>query len=171
MIIDTQKKSLVYLLAGILTLVVLWQLIIVPLIKYQKKLDQSIAINTMRLKKLLILENQLKRLASTKKTFSKLTQKTLPITLFSYLEQLASKNSLKEKIDFLRPSSKNLSDNVVLKMVDLRLKAISLSKLMPFLASIESSQYGISIDRLTIKAEEGNGLLDVDLTCSILRNN
>ena len=167
---ELQRKIVVFSLGGLIIIIAIWQWAIAPLINYQNKLDQSIAVNTKRLKQFLTYEQQLKHLLATT-TSNQSVQKKLPadFTLFSYLDNLATKNNLKQNIDFLRPSNKQISDEVSFEIVDLRLKAVRLGKLMPFLAKIESSEYAISIDRLTIRTEKEPGLLDVDLTCSIVR--
>ena len=167
---DMQRKIIIFFLAGVIMLIATWQWAFMPLINYQKKLDQSIASNTRRLEQLLTYEQQLNHLLATTMN-SQPARKNPPanFTLFSYLDNLATRNNLKQNIDFLRPSNKQLSDEVSLEIVDLRLKAVRLGKLMPFLAKIESSEFAISIDRLTIRTEKEPGLLDVDLTCSIVR--
>ncbi|MBT8762571.1 hypothetical protein KFV02_01315 [Desulfohalobiaceae bacterium Ax17] len=170
MISNTQRKIVILLFAGIILVLAIWQWAVIPLVNYQKRLDQTITINTTRLEKLLRLESQLKKILETnlKPTPS---QGNLPrnFTLFSYLDRLATQNQVKKNVDFLRPSSKNINNGVSMEIVDLRLKKVRLGKLIPFLTQIESSPYGISIDRLIIRTEKKTGLLDVDITCSILK--
>ena len=166
---DTQRKIVIFLLAGAILTFTIWQLVFVPLFNHQKKLGMTIALNTNRLKQLLTYEQKLKLLSPATRNVTR--KKKLPpgFTLFSYLDNLATQNNIKQNMNFLRPSSRQISENVSLEIVDLRLEGVRLGKLMPFLARIESSEYAIFIDRLTIRTRNEPGLLDVDLTCSIVR--
>lgn len=91
-------------------------------------------------------------------------------TLFAFLEDAASRDGVKERIEFMRPGEVSGEGGVREESVDMRLSAIRLAQLVPFLHRIENGAEMVGVRRLTIRSQAKDpGLLDVDLTATAYR--
>jgi general secretion pathway protein M len=75
-------------------------------------------------------------------------------TLFAFLEGLAGRDGIKGQIEFMRPSVKSLGDMHQEEQVEMRLKAVSLDRLIPYLYHIEAAPEQVLIRRLTIRPQQ-----------------
>jgi general secretion pathway protein M len=155
--------------AGGLALALLLFAVILPLRSHTSQLDTRIDQAGKQLVELSSLTAEYQRVqAQTPK--SQGMKRAPGFTLFSFLEDAASKDGIKDRIEFMRPGENLGEGGVREEIVEMRFSAIRLSKLVPFLHRIETGSEMVSVRRLTIKAQSKDpGLLDVDLTALALK--
>lgn len=93
-------------------------------------------------------------------------------SLFSFLEQMAAKTQVKESIAYMKPSATADEGPFKEVLVEMKLQAISLKKLVDFLELVESPEKVVALKRISIqenKKEEGT--LDVILQVVSLDRN
>jgi general secretion pathway protein M len=81
-------------------------------------------------------------------------------TLFSFLDQTASRLNLKNNLAAMKPSRQQLDENLVEDMVEVRLEGISLENLVSYLYEIERTGAAVVISSIRIQPESrlGGGL-------------
>jgi len=90
-------------------------------------------------------------------------------TLFSHLDNLASQTGIKERIDYLKPEEKVVSEKYRRSLVRVKLRAITLEQLTRYLYSVENSPHSLEVRRLHITPRyTKQGLLNVTFEVSTL---
>jgi hypothetical protein len=80
------------------------------------------------------------------------------------MESLASRDGLKNQIEYMRPSVKSLSEVHQQEQVEMRLNGVTIANLVPYLYHIEAAPERVRINRLTIKPQQKNpSLLEVNM--------
>ncbi|MFP4070972.1 MAG: hypothetical protein ACLFTB_02885 [Desulfovibrionales bacterium] len=160
---EIPRKQRIAAAGTVLVLLVLVFGVVLPLRQYNMRLEQRITQTENALQEILLLE---KELAQARAQASKNTARVRDdsnFTLFAYLENAASGQGIKEKIDFMRPSERS-SEGVTQEVVEMRLGSIRLATLVPFLHQVETGTDMAHIQRLAIRSQTRDpGLLDVDL--------
>ncbi|MBA7605895.1 hypothetical protein ES703_13030 [subsurface metagenome] len=87
-------------------------------------------------------------------------------TLFSHLDNLASQAGIKERIDYLKPEERVVSEKYRRSLVRVKLKGVTLEQLTRYLYSVESSPHSLKVRRLHITPKQG--LLNVTFEVSTL---
>jgi general secretion pathway protein M len=137
---------------------------IVPAYDYKAELKAKQQQTRVRLQELKALKAEYEQARSSSGNTQALGSKGPGFTLFSYLEQQASRDGIKERIAYMRPSSENLDSGVVEEQVQMRLENVRLPSLVAFLKSIEFAQESIFVKRMTIRSPRANpGQLRSDL--------
>nr|AGF93675.1 hypothetical protein FLSS-16_0016 [uncultured organism] len=154
--ISSSNRKWIYLAAAVLVAVLIYQWGLSPVLSYKKELVQRQEEAQERLQELKKLEKRYVQAQKSSDKSDSLDQKDPNFTLFSYLEEQASKNGIKDNIEFMRPSSENLSSGVTERQVELRIGNVSLDKLTEFLKQIEFAPETIFVKRLTIRSPEKN---------------
>jgi general secretion pathway protein M len=137
---------------------------IVPAYNYRAELKDKQQQTRVRLQELKALKAEYEQARSRSGNPRALGSKGPEFTLFSYLEQQASRDGVKEQIAYMRPSSDNLASGVVEEQVQMRLENIRLPRLVAFLESIEYAPESIFVKRMTIRSPRASpGQLRSDL--------
>lgn len=90
-------------------------------------------------------------------------------TLFSHLEDLASQAGIKERIDYLKPEERVVSEKYRRSLVRVKLRAVTLEQLTRYLYSAENSPHSLEVRRLHITPRyTKQGLLNVTFEVSTL---
>ena len=169
----TTARQRILLLAGVLCLAFAgWQWGVVPAMQYKQALEDRYARTLTRLNELLALRQELEVAQKAAKQSLALKKHHPDFTLFSFLEQLASKAEVKDHIQYMKPSSRNLSGGFSEDLVQMRLEGIHLAKLIRFLASVEYSEQDVFFKRVTIRSPKTSpGVLRADLAAGMYRIN
>jgi len=137
---------------------------IVPAYDYKAELRDKQQRTRVRLQELEALKAEYEQAKSSSGSTQAIGSKGPEFTLFSYLEQQASRDGIKGQIAYMRPSSENLASGVVEEQVQMRLENIRLPSLVAFLKSIEFAPEAIFVKRMTIRSPRSNpGQLRSDL--------
>jgi len=90
-------------------------------------------------------------------------------TLFSHLDNLASQTGIKERIDYLKPEERVVSEKYRRSLVRVKLRAVTLEQLTRYLYSVENSPHSLEVRRLHITPRyTKQGLLNVTFEVSTL---
>lgn len=160
-----QQQRQIIFGTGILFIIlaaVFWGL--VPAYEYKAELKDQQERTLQRLQELQSLKTQYEQARSSSGSSRAMGEKGPGFTLFSFLEQQASRDGIKEQIAFMRPSSENLSSGVIEDQVQMRLESVRLPSLAAFLKNIEFAPESIFVKRMTIRSPRANpGQLRSDL--------
>jgi len=159
------RKPLIMIAAGVVVLLALGQWLIRPVLSRRQQMATSIQRAEQRLQELLDLEQTYRQvLKENAKVEKDLSERQQGFTLFAFLESLASRDGLKNQIEYMRPSVKTLSDVHQEEQVEMRLNGVTLASLVPYLYHIETAPEQVRINRLTIRPQQKNpSLLEVNL--------
>lgn len=90
-------------------------------------------------------------------------------TLFSHLDNLASQTGIKERMDYLKPEERVVSEKYRRSLVRVKLRAVILEQLTRYLYSVENSPHSLEVRRLHITPRyTKQGLLNVTFEVSTL---
>ena len=159
------QRQLIWVAAAVVLLLAVSQWLVRPIIRYKRAMTLGIQQSEKRLQNL----NRLARTYSDMRAESTRHEQALrkrqrDFTLFAFLEGLASRDGLRSKIEFMRPSVKQLSDVHQEEQVEMRLKDVSLSSLVPYLYHVETAPERVRIKRITIRPRKRDpSLLEVNL--------
>ncbi len=159
------KRQLVMIAAGVVVILALGQWLIRPILNRHQQMEMRIQRSERRLQELLDLERNYRQvLAENERVAKNLSERQQGFTLFAFLESLASRDGLKNQIEYMRPSAKPLSDMHQEEQVEMRLNGVTLARLVPYLYHIETAPEQLRINRLTIRPQQKNpSLLEVNM--------
>jgi len=160
-----RQRQILWIAAGLVLLFAVSQWFIKPILNHREKLDSRIELSEQRLEQLVGLEQTYRHvLAENAKVSENLRGRQKDFTLFAFLEALASRDGLKDQIEYMRPSVKTLSDTHQEEQVEMRLNGVTLANLVPYLYHIETAPEQVRIKRITIRPQQRNkSLLEVSL--------
>jgi len=151
------RNQLLVTLGTILVLLAVSLWIVRPILGRRRKLAVKIEQSEKRLQELISLERLYQEMkAESGRIESNLSQRSNDFTLFAFLEGLAGRDGIKGQIEFMRPSVKQLSDKHQEEQVEMRFKAVSLERLIPYLYHIETAPEQVRIRRLSIRPQQRN---------------
>ena len=149
------RTQLIWIAAGVMVILALSQWLIRPIICKRKKLATSIERSEERMQEMVRLEQLYRKMrAENARVEKELRGRQRDFTLFAFLEGLAGRDGVKSQIEFMRPSVKQLGEKHQEEQVEMRLKGVSLERLIPYLYHIEASPEQVRIRRLTIRPNQ-----------------
>lgn len=170
----TPRDRLFLLVGGIIVFIfIILQFAVLPLIDNRQKLRQGIAARENALEEMQELQKRYQDLHRTANTLvDQLGSRPAGFSLFSFLEQNASRTDVKKNIAYMKPSE--LADDGPFKeiYVEMKLQAISLRQLVDFLQLIESPENVVALKRVSIQEnKKQKATLDVILQVVSLDRN
>jgi general secretion pathway protein M len=151
------RKQLLVTLGTILMLLAVSLWIVRPILGHRRRLAAKIEQSEKRLQELISLEQLYRQMkAENGRIESNLSKRSRDFTLFAFLEGLAGRDGIKGQIEFMRPSVKQLSDKHQEEQVEMRFKAVTLERLIPYLYHMETAPEQVRVRRLTIRPEQRN---------------
>ena len=143
---------------------------ILPAYEYRAELQDKQQKTRVRLQELEALKAKYEHARASSGNTQAMGEKGPGFTLFSFLEQQATRDGIKEQIAYMRPSSESLSTGVVEDQVQIRLENVRLPRLVAFLKNIEYAPESIFVKRMTIRSPRSNpGQLRSDLVIVTFR--
>jgi general secretion pathway protein M len=93
---------------------------------------------------------------------------TLPegFSLFSLVENVATKEGVKGNVEFMRPANRDLGGGRREMAVDLRLTSLGMNQFLAFVQQVESPRRGIRIRQLILQPSQKGGV-DADLSVAV----
>jgi len=130
-----------------------------PLLASRQRLQNSIAKKQTELQEIQQLEKEYQALQLHSGDIQERLKKRPPtFTLFSFVEKQATIAGIKEKINYIKPSTVEGDGPLQESRVDMKLQQITLENLVNFLKDIESFTKVVSVSRISIQEygkEEG----------------
>jgi len=131
--------------------------------KVNRKLEKDLEEMYRLQNRYLILEERLKSFDE------RMVTRPPDFTLFSHLDNLASQTGIKERIDYLKPEERVVSEKYRRSLVRVKLRAVTLEQLTRYLYSVENSPHSLEVRRLHITPRyTKQGLLNVTFEVSTL---
>jgi general secretion pathway protein M len=153
--IRLNQRQLIWIAATVVVILAVSQWLIRPIFRRRAKLAINIQRSEKRLQELVRLEQLYRKMQVENTRVEKnLRNRKQDFTLFAFLEGLAGRDGIKGQIEFMRPSVKSLGDMHQEEQVEMRLKAVSLDRLIPYLYHIEAAPEQVLIRRLTIRPQQ-----------------
>jgi type II secretory pathway component PulM len=162
--LSQREKRVLFALAAFLVVLLVYLGVDSVLRGYDKLADQ-IESTRMEAEKLSRLREQYmeahRELADIK---AKLDQMEKGFSMLSFIEDLANKEKIREKIGSVKPKQVPLNDSYDENIVELNMDNVTLSALVDFIHKIENSGHLLKVKRLRIKTRYDNrDLLNVTL--------
>ena len=149
------QRQLIWIAATVVVLLAASQWLIRPIFRQRAKLATNIQRSEKRLQELVRLEQLYRKMQVENTRVEKnLRNRKQDFTLFAFLEGLAGRDGIKGQIEFMRPSVKSLGEMHQEEQVEMRLKRVSLDRLIPYLYHIEAAPEQVRIRRLTIRPQQ-----------------
>jgi len=162
----SQREKLALTVGGIVILAfILLQFMVLPLLDKRDRLQQRIVLNGKQFDRMMSLQKRYQELHSQSISISKHLQNRSPdFSLFSFLEQMASRADVKKQIIYMKPSKTLTEGNYSEIMVEMKLQTITLQQLIDFLEYIESPDNVVAIKRISVQVNtKDEAALDVIL--------
>jgi type II secretory pathway component PulM len=161
----TPRERKVLLLAGCALVAILVYLAVDSTLQRYRDLDRDIAMQTEEMIKVSRLREQYVQTHSQLETIqAKLAGQKNSFSLLSFIEDLAKKENIREKIGSVKPKTLPLNDQYDEHMLELQVDAITLAQLVDFIYQIEHSGPVLKVKRLRIKSQYNDrNLLNVTM--------
>jgi type II secretory pathway component PulM len=153
----SRRERLVIVIAGaVLGVFVLTAGVVSPVVEYRARLADSVKSKEAQLKRVSELSSRI-RAAQASGGASAVQQ--ADFTLFGFLEELAAKVRVNDRIEYMKPISD--SSGSAREAVEVRIRSVFQDDLVSLLYDIEHSPYALKIRRLNVRRVERDGTLDV----------
>lgn len=160
-----EKREKRVILFGTIFLIcfALFHFAVSPLLQARKQTQKSLIQKTEDIKKIHQLQDEYRKFQNQSLDIQSRLQKRSPsFTLFSFIEERATKAKVKQQINSMTPSTSEGEGPLHEARVDLKLEQISLQQLVEFLQQIESPDDAVVIKRISIQENsKEEGTLDV----------
>jgi general secretion pathway protein M len=156
-----REKKIVAACVIVAAVIIVYFALISPALSKRIELERQIKQTRMQSVELKLLKRQYDQiLKETEKINQKVKNRPRNFTLFSFLDQTASRLNLKNNLAAMKPSRRTLDKNLVEDMVEVRLEGISLENLVSYLYEIERTGAAVAISSIRIQPESrlGGGL-------------
>lgn len=162
-----EKREKRIVLAGALFLLcfALFHFAVSPLLRARDQSQKAVIQKKEDIIKIRQLQEEYRKLQNQVMDIQSRLQKRSPsFTLFSFIEERATKAQVKQQINSMTPSSSEGEGPLQESRVDLKLERISLQQLVDFLQQIESTDDVVMIKRISIQENsKEEGTLDAVL--------
>ncbi len=154
--LNHREQVVVYTAAGAILLLVMIQLIIAPIAAKRTRMRQGIQSKLTTLGEIKKLSQEYAALKQTSDSSSqRIADREKEFTLFSFLDKLSGTVGVKDKINYMKPSTSNIANSSLKKSsVEMELRNISIEQLTNFLHGIETSGKMVSVKRLSITKKD-----------------
>jgi len=146
--------------------VLLHQLVVDPYLNRKKRLERSLRNTAAGVVEMKLLQEQyLQASANKSEILDRLKARDPEFSLFTFVDEHIVSARLKQRVTSIRPALTDYRQGMRQSVIDLEIEGVVLAQLVDFLASIESFNEVVFIDRIVVQsgAAEG-GLLDAMLS-------
>jgi general secretion pathway protein M len=160
--LDKREKAVVGVGAIFLVCFALFHFALSPLLQARQQTEKAIIKKEEDVKQIRQLQEEYRKLQNQAVDIQgRLQQRNPAFTLFSFVEERATKAQVKEKINSMTPSTSEGEGPFQESRVDLKLEQISLAQLVEFLQQVESKDDVVMIKRISIQENsKEEGVLD-----------
>jgi type II secretory pathway component PulM len=160
----TKREKIV--LAGVAALLGVFIIvggIVSPVMSFQSKIAKSVQTNDEKLRKVYEISSKLRTAQERAKNSG--SQQVQNVTLFGFIEELASKARMNDRIEYMKPVPDPA--DATKEVVELKIRSVYQEDVINMLYDIEHSPYSIMVRRLDIRrVDNGNNL---DVTFQVVR--
>lgn len=153
---------MIYMATGFIGLFLIVQFVVFPLFDKNKRLQRVLQVNTHTISEIQSLAAELSLLQQQSESARKqIAGKKATFTLFSFLDQIAGKTRLKDRIAYMKPSTTAPKNSPFkISTVEMKLQAITIEQLVAYLHKVETSENEVHLKRISIvKTGKDKGLV------------
>ena len=159
---NKRERYAIMLAAGVIGIFLVVTFIVEPFLSKTDQLKKSLHDKAVMLEQMRQLQSEygtLTQKAEVSKALFSRRQKGFK--LFSFLDQLAGEAGVKDRISYMKPSTKVQKNSPYkISRVEMKLDAITLKQLTAYLYGVETSKNMVDIKRISIsKKDKKQGLL------------
>lgn len=133
------------------------QLIVIPSYKKKKRLEKVLVTKQQNLAEMQEMQTRFLQLSSLGNSITlQLEKRKENFSLFSFLEEKAGNNGIKDKITYMKPSDTVDNESFRQILVEMKLQSINLKQLVSFLEEIESPENLVALQRISIQENKKN---------------
>lgn len=162
------KRERFLLAAGVLFLLgfVFHQLIADPFLTKKQRLERSLHTKAANVLEMKLLQKEYQQISENKRDImGRLQSRSPEFSLFTFVEQQIDTVRMKERVTSIKPGVSDYQEGVRQALIDLKIEGIVLAQLVDFLASIESFDKVVFVERIVVQNNSReDGLLDVILS-------
>jgi general secretion pathway protein M len=167
------KREKIVLAVGIsfVTIYLIIQFIIQPLLQWQHRLSRSHTAKVQTLTQMQQLNERFHTIGSRSMALkNRLSKRKQGFTLFSFLDRQAGQTGIKENITYMKPlPARDNNTQLNIAAVEMKLASVSMKQLVDFLYRVETSPNIIWIKNMSIQQTGGEEIyIDVVLMVETL---
>lgn len=150
--LSRREKYAVCTAAAAIFLFLILQFAVFPLIEKRERLERGRSVKAETLREIRILKTEYDTLKErSKNSRDRIEEKEKGFTLFSFLDQLAGKAEIKDRITYMKPSTITVKDRPFkVTKVEMKLSAVPLEKLVRYLYMVETSENRVDVRRISL---------------------
>lgn len=142
--------------------------IVAPIADTKSRLAQSLTAEKIVLEEMLALQQEYRQIKGKIAIIPDGGNKEKAFTLFSFLDDLAGKSGVKDKIAYMKPSTAETPDGGhTLSIVEVKLETVNLKDLAAYLYMIETSEHMVFVQRLSVSRNDGGNKAGVDAVMQV----
>lgn len=150
--LDKREQIMVGGLIIFLLMMFIIYFIFSPLLASRQQLQKSIVKKQTELQEIQRLEKEYQALQLQSGDIQeRIKKRPSTFTLFSFIEKQATTAGIKEKINYIKPSTVESEGPLQESRVDMKLQQITLEDLVDFLKGVESFTQVVSVSRISIQ--------------------
>lgn len=150
--LSPRDRGALMIAGGCFLFFILFQFIVYPAYDRKKRLERSLITRQENLMEMKVMQEKLKQLTSLgNSVIDKLEGRKDNFSLFSFLEEKAGKNGIKDKIAYMKPSDTIEDESFRQILVEMKLQSINLKQLVSFLKDVESPENLVALQRISIQ--------------------
>ncbi len=138
--------------AGFIGIFLIFQFVVFPLIDKRDRLQRALQTNSRTVTEIQTLAaeyNNIKKQSDSAR--KRIAEKKTGFTLFSFLDRVAGKTRLKDRIAYMKPSTASPKNSPYkISIVEMKLQAITLEQLVSYLYKVETSENAVHIKRISL---------------------
>jgi general secretion pathway protein M len=168
---NKRERYAIMLAAGVIGIFLVVTFIVEPFLNKTDQLKKSLQDKAVMLEQMRQLQSEYGTLTQKAKVSEALfSRRQKGFKLFSFLDQLAGEAGVKDRISYMKPSTKVQKNSPYkISRVEMKLDAITLKQLTTYLYGVETSKNMLDIKRISIsKKDKKQGLLTAVLQVETL---
>ena len=162
------RRERFVLAAGFLFVIgfLLHQLIVDPFLTKKQRLERSLQTKASNVLEMKLLQKQYQQVSGNKRDImGRLQARSPEFSLFTFVEQQIDSVRMKERVTSIKPGVSDYQEGIRQSIIDLKIEGIVLAQLVDFLASIESFDKVVFVERIVVQNNpREDGLLDATLS-------
>ena len=163
-----REKRLITVAGGALMIFLLYQFVLVPMLDYSEQMHNSIPKLKMDLLAARRLKGRYQEIdGEIQNIQDRVDKRQKAFNPYDFLDKLSRREKIRSNLDKITSESEEIDENYREDIVKIRLKNVSLEKLVRFLYNIENSGQLLTVKELTIEPDRRDSeLLDVKFEVS-----
>ena len=146
--------------------VLLHQLVVDPFLARKKRVERSLQVKAANVVEMKLLQEHYQQVSANERDIMVRLQGRSPeFSLFTFVEQQIDAVRMKERVTSIKPTVSDYQTGIRQAVIDLKIEGVVLAQLVDFLASIESFNEVVFVERIVVQRSAAeDGLLDAMLS-------